>query len=1176
MLRVSMCIASVTVWLYLISVPTWAFNPVEENSQWEVPRAGAPSQAVWETHHVEDVRAMAPVPVETFADRYGGDWYYQLNRSTETYHHVYGSGIDLGVTLSSQQAAETVAREFIRDNQSLFAIDEKDLDVMRNSEGLGKRSVIFQQMHRGIRVWGGRVHLVFTDSGRLFEMGSDAYTGIEISPVPALSESDALGIAKSDIGFQEGYDEVTHWELMVLPIEISEQDLDYRLAYRFDLKMDDPFGIWATWVDGNTGEILWRENHVRFIDFTGHSQGDVEWESYCDGYTTDYEMINMRIDISGVGTVYTDVNGDFTLSYGGSDSKSISAEFRGLWINVDRYTGTDASHSGTITPGVPYTIDWNSSNSIDAERDVFAYVNEEHARLKVIDPTFTDCDYEMTGWVERTDGYCPGNAWWDGVSINLCAQGSGYGNTGRMADVVYHEYGHAVTDFLYGLNDPPGDLHEGNSDIIANYLTRESIMGLGFYLDDCVSGIRNSDNAMQYPCSGSGHYCGQLIAGFHWDAWMELLAGYPQAYADSVASNTWHHGRALGLPQTQPDQVYWTFVADDNDGNLTNGTPHYDELCVGATNHGFECPVLVPGELFVTLEPVYPPGQDRYEPGDHPEFNMTVRDPQSGYAFVDVDRIRLWKSPPGEYLTPVEHILTGRYHFYHPGLYAMGQGWCTFSCLVEKTGYIDSGTSLRLCVGDCYCEPPSVSELVGMPSHFCPDTSSCPVRITSDLSSPCQVDAAVYRTATSELVRTLLADEGKPAGPDTLFWDLRDNGGSFAAPGDSYYVQVDIRRFVFNDLGDFGAELTNPCGIDIGDCGNGTLIYVADRDNHKVYVYNVDGTLRDYFGSQGNGAGEFWYPEDIAVCGAHIYVADLAFDGRIQKFDCDYSYVDSRTYTCAYPLCLACGPDGNLYFGSNFLRKLDSNLNVLEELYLNPHHISGICVTADGTIFAALSSEQYVNSYDSDLTLLCTYSSPYSGWYADIDCRETPYGTWLYYRHFSPNKGIKVYEVSGCSWSLINSYGADASTEMAIAVEDAYVVTSQYEAVRAKALCDASGRSSARVPLWSDGDCCAAGTSTGDRSDLGRFGLSGNWPNPFSAITMIEYQIHRYGPVSIRVYDSTGRLVQVLIDQPHPAGSYSVMWTGEDLDGTSVSPGIYFTRLQAGDQVTIRKVVLVR
>jgi hypothetical protein len=42
-----------------------------------------------------------------------------------------------------------------------------------------------------------------------------------------------------------------------------------------------------------------------------------------------------------------------------------------------------------------------------------------------------------------------------------------------------------------------------------------------------------------------------------------------------AAARDWHYGRVLQHPMTQPDQVLATFVADDNDGNLTNGTPNY-------------------------------------------------------------------------------------------------------------------------------------------------------------------------------------------------------------------------------------------------------------------------------------------------------------------------------------------------------------------------------------------------------------------------------------------------------------------------------------------------------------------------------------------------------------------------------------------------------------------------
>lgn len=599
-------IARLSVFLFLVAfctaVPVLAFNPVEEATLWEIPRLGAPSQVVWESHRVAvpGVRvlgaAATPAPLAAFAENYGGDWRYQVNRVTGTFHHVYGSGIDLSRAVDSEEAAEALAREFVRENGGLFGVGNADLGIMSNARAAGKRSVIFQQTCDGLRVWGGRAHVVFTDAGRLFAFGSDAYPGIGISTTPGLSENQALGIAQSDIGFQQGIDEVDYRELMVLPVESGEDAIEYRLAYRFDLRTEDPFGIWATWVDANSGEILWRENHIRFADYVGHVQGDVEWDSYCDGYTYDHPLKNMRIDISGAGTCYTDGDGNFTLS-GSSGSRTITAGFNGHWVTVDRYTGTNASHTGTITDGSPYTIDWDGSNSIDSERDVFAYVNRQHDWIKEMDSVWTGMDYQMLATVERTDGYCPGNAWWDGSGINFCSQTVDYGNTGRMADVVYHEYGHGITDFLYGLNDPPSDMHEGNSDIVANYLSRESIIGLGYYYNNCSVGIRNSDNGMTYPCSGSGHYCGQVIAGFHWDAWQELLGVYAEAYADSVARYTWHYARKLGLPQTQPDQVYWTFVADDDDGDLANGTPHHPYFCTAATNHNFSCPAITAGVL---------------------------------------------------------------------------------------------------------------------------------------------------------------------------------------------------------------------------------------------------------------------------------------------------------------------------------------------------------------------------------------------------------------------------------------------------------------------------------------------------------------------------------------------------------------------------------------------------
>jgi len=78
-------------------------------------------------------------------------------------------------------------------------------------------------------------------------------------------------------------------------------------------------------------------------------------------------------------------------------------------------------------------------------------------------------------------------------------------------------------------------------------------------------------------------------------------------------------------------------------------------------------------------------------------------------------------------------------------------------------------------------------------------------------------------------------------------------------------------------------------------------------------------------------------------------------------------------------------------------------------------------------------------------------------------------------------------------------------------------------------------------------------------------------PNPFNAITAISYQLPANSFVSLRVYDTTGRLVSILADGQQAAGSHQVLFDGADL-----ASGIYIARLQAGDFVGVQKMVLLK
>lgn len=86
-----------------------------------------------------------------------------------------------------------------------------------------------------------------------------------------------------------------------------------------------------------------------------------------------------------------------------------------------------------------------------------------------------------------------------------------------------------------------------------------------------------------------------------------------------------------------------------------------------------------------------------------------------------------------------------------------------------------------------------------------------------------------------------------------------------------------------------------------------------------------------------------------------------------------------------------------------------------------------------------------------------------------------------------------------------------------------------------------------------------------------------NCPNPFLCSTGIRYSTPAPGPVTIRIYDVTGRLVRtVLKDEFHTAGQYASEWNGVGDDGSAAASGIYFARMETPGMAAAAKMVLLR
>jgi hypothetical protein len=95
-----------------------------------------------------------------------------------------------------------------------------------------------------------------------------------------------------------------------------------------------------------------------------------------------------------------------------------------------------------------------------------------------------------------------------------------------------------------------------------------------------------------------------------------------------------------------------------------------------------------------------------------------------------------------------------------------------------------------------------------------------------------------------------------------------------------------------------------------------------------------------------------------------------------------------------------------------------------------------------------------------------------------------------------------------------------------------------------------------------------------------RLALSPSYPNPFAvsknAPARIPYALPAESEVRLQVFDVLGRLTREIVRARQTAGTYEALWDGRNAFGGSVTSGIYFVVLNAGEQIKTQKIVVTR
>jgi hypothetical protein len=119
--------------------------------------------------------------------------------------------------------------------------------------------------------------------------------------------------------------------------------------------------------------------------------------------------------------------------------------------------------------------------------------------------------------------------------------------------------------------------------------------------------------------------------------------------------------------------------------------------------------------------------------------------------------------------------------------------------------------------------------------------------------------------------------------------------------------------------------------------------------------------------------------------------------------------------------------------------------------------------------------------------------------------------------------------------------------------------------------------SGTRASLLSSSGCAAPivenQEETNDNISLSpdKFSLNQNHPNPFNPTTSISFNLPAAGQVSLKVFDISGKEVAGLVDNYLEAGRHSI-----NFDASSLSSGVYYYKLASGNNVSMRKMLLIK
>lgn len=766
---------------------------------------------------------------------------------------------------------------------------------------------------------------------------------------------------------------------------------------------------------------------------------------------------------------------------------------------------------------------------------------------------------KMEGWTN--ENFDPGNAngYATGTYISMTP-------SNHFGCSVYHEYSHNVNyrnnGFWLGTNyDGDGRaMDEGLADYYSCSFRNDPLR---------YSVSRRLDTKMKYPGSGGAHTRGQILGGVCWD--LAHKSGMSLNYVNELVYEAVAN---MGFEETFRDFFDEIISADDNDGNIFNGTPHDDQICDAFINDHWILGSYIAGNISSNLTV----NNDTYvisnsaitsgytlTIGSGTTLNFSSGVKLSAFGILNADGATFQGNGTAGYWNSISY-------------YANSSGTIQLSTIRDAQCGIYAASGASVSISNCIVSNNSLYG-ISLNNSASNTISGCTIQNNGTGINIYSVDAVLSGNNILDNDNGIIADD-----VGSVEWEDNDIEGN-----DYAVVLENASTYFFNNMitnNDHGLSITSgdpsfgmpyqlgynaiTCGVSTIYANNSTVYmgYGYNGGYNSIYrgssfeieAYNSSGIYADnnYWGSNPTiyTDGTSW-----VLSGNRLTTDPNPGSYCLPKVNASNVHSDVLTpidISENYWRALDEGMKGNLSSARNLLHSLieggyDENYSPLSLLALydlkkkNPKN-SELSSDLTQTLSVLYHSQNKLRPF---AIRLLEREAALSDDFVNVVA---------YNKELTEAYPNSIHEVSAL-YNLISYY---------VAMENNFEEAGNYFEKMKGLYPEERLTLFASIKLGQNFVFTPKIKAIQD-TPVKEFSLGNAYPNPFNPNTTIEYQIPKTAKVSLIVYDMLGQAVAILVNEYHEAGKYTV-----EFDASSLPSGIYLYEMKSGEYSVVKKMLLIK